>query len=874
MRLLTVLTLILLSAVIPHRAGAQDQEVRISGTFGPAPLSEILREIRKAHGVRFAFDPALVDGEPVAASFDNTPVGEALSVLLAESGLTWKLVRRTIVIFEEQTAARPAMRETGTFTGVWNALVVDAETGEPLPFAVARIRHTGLGAVADPDGRIRIADIPSDTCEMVLRYAGYEERSFRMNTPAASRRAVGLTTRGTLLPAAVIRGEPPVLLESGGKPGMQSFNPADLAAISTNGETDIFRGAQLLPGISGTTENSNGLIIRGSDPDQSLVQFDDFTVFHLDHFFGMFSAINAEAVKQVRVHKSPPDAAFGGRTGGLVRITGKEGSPVKPSAGVSVGSLSGSVFAESPVGSGGSFILTARRSYMDAFTTGPFRKLYTTAYRQGPGNSSAPDVFGDGGGPSFFFQDMTAKMTWRTPAGDKFNVSGYAGRDHLEHAFRTEQRPDGLSARYTDESQWGNAGAGFRWQRAREGVVKSLISAGWSRYISNYFSADTLFNNLNGLFTQTFRDEEFELRDFSFRAERSFGLYAVRIRTGVHLNNSSFQADMTAAPGNEMGQREWVHAAYGSAEYAAKGWTLTPGIRMAYYGGTDRLYPEWRFPLTREIAGGFALKFSASRVHQFIHRLRPQSLNLNHSDFWIWSGDASVPVLRSDQYAGGIQWKRGQWQVDAEAYYKRNTGVFEYIQPALLRPEPGDSLAEGSGVAMGTDILLGWNGDGHHAWLSWSLGSVMNRFDDDLGSDIPEWYDQRHEIKAYYQREWKQWEFAVTWLFATGRPFTPALGVFDVPLEQGDNASAVVMGDLHSGRLPAYHRLDLAAGRKFSWRGGVYNLRASVFNVYDHRNLRDIRYLGSQNPAGGFSLIEEQIRMLGFMPAIQFQARW
>ena len=102
-----------------------------------------------------------------------------------------------------------------------------------------------------------------------------------------------------------------------------SVTPAQLAYLPSFGEKDVFRSLQLLPGISGSQENSSGLFVRGGTPDQNLILFDGFTVYHVDHLFGFFSAFNSNAIKDVQLYKGGFDAKFGGRLSSVVELTGK-----------------------------------------------------------------------------------------------------------------------------------------------------------------------------------------------------------------------------------------------------------------------------------------------------------------------------------------------------------------------------------------------------------------------------------------------------------------------------------------------------------------------------------------------------------------------
>ena len=106
----------------------------------------------------------------------------------------------------------------------------------------------------------------------------------------------------------------------------------------------------LLPGVGGTNESSAGLVIRGSIPSQNLILLDGFTIYHLDHFFGVFSAINADFIKDVQIFKGGFDAKYGGRVSGVVDITGKSGNTnyVKGTFGINMISTNATI--EIPVG--------------------------------------------------------------------------------------------------------------------------------------------------------------------------------------------------------------------------------------------------------------------------------------------------------------------------------------------------------------------------------------------------------------------------------------------------------------------------------------------------------------------------------------------
>ena len=51
--------------------------------------------------------------------------------------------------------------------------------------------------------------------------------------------------------------------------------------------------------------------VRGRTPDQTLVLYDGFTIYHVDHLFGYFTAFNMDAVEDVELRKGATTLATG-----------------------------------------------------------------------------------------------------------------------------------------------------------------------------------------------------------------------------------------------------------------------------------------------------------------------------------------------------------------------------------------------------------------------------------------------------------------------------------------------------------------------------------------------------------------------------------
>ena len=123
-------------------------------------------------------------------------------------------------------------------------------------------------------------------------------------------------------------------------------------------------------------------------PDQNLVLFDGFTVYKVDHFFGIFSAFNANAVESTTILKGGFDAKYGGRISSVVDLVGKTSNKKEIEFGGGASLLSYNAYMDGPLGKKGTFMIAARRSYQSPFSK-KIRDKYNTSATAGPGGGAA-----------------------------------------------------------------------------------------------------------------------------------------------------------------------------------------------------------------------------------------------------------------------------------------------------------------------------------------------------------------------------------------------------------------------------------------------------------------------------------------------------
>ncbi|WP_430402618.1 TonB-dependent receptor [Fluviicola sp.] len=234
------------------------------------------------------------------------------------------------------------------------------------------------------------------------------------------------------------------------------------------GEVDVLKTIQLLPGVSSVSEGGQGFYVRGGGPDQNLVLLDNAQVYNASHLFGFFSVFNSDAVKSVNLIKGSMPASYGGRLSSVLEVNMNEGNNKKFKVTGGLGLISSRLTLEGPiVKNKGSFIVSARRTYIDLFMKA-FIKKSSSFY-----------------GSSYFFYDLNAKLNYRLGPKDKIYLSGYYGKDLFNFGNKKED--------FSVKMPWGNGIAALRWNHQFSSKLFMNTTATLTDYLFSFGSEQDQF---------------------------------------------------------------------------------------------------------------------------------------------------------------------------------------------------------------------------------------------------------------------------------------------------------------------------------------------------------------------------------------------
>lgn len=888
--------LILFSALTVLRA--QDApNTPINERFSKAPLSKVIRVLKNKYKIKVAYDDALVTGIVITGSYQDISIRTFLDQVLPEHGIDYQILNGKIILTPRQVDIN--LDKPSLFDLTVYGVVIDSKTGETLPNALVRVEGSSLGTITNSDGYFSLPKVPNDTSTIVISYLGYKKNDIRL-IPGNTRQTLRIMMDESVKNLASFtlnsdrEGDK---IKYGDDIGQIKINPNVLSGLPSLGELDVFRSLQLLPGISGSSENASGLNIRSSPSAHNLVLFDGFPIYRLDHFFGVFSAINSDAVRDIQVYKGGYKARYGGRISGVVDITGKTGNFNQPTYNFGINLLSARFSMNAPLNSGkGAVHISFRRAYTDIIRNKLFEKLYELYGNSQSGTEEL--ALTDALRPDFRFQDLHVKTTYNVSKRDIVSFSLYRGRDILNVGadYRDEDGTDNFTYSFEENTDWGNSAIGAIWSRNWSSNYYSSLQASRSVYFFNSNFFEEFRTNSNPIRTVD-EDRSNEIRDvqLNFKNEISIGNkheLDIGFNASNLLNTQTVLNEAALTPISAFREQGTILALYASDKFRfSKKFEINAGFRYEVTDITADNYIGHRVSLSYRPVPVFELKAASGRFYQLVNDIVWDDPRNRNQNFWFLARDEEddipdapadfmVPSLQSDHWIAGFNYSKNGFLIDVEFYEKRVDGLLDIsLSYASLLGNNTDNRAteqysSGSGLIRGVDFLVQKNAGPYQGWFAYTLSKASNRFDNiNNGERIRARQDQRHELKFINSLSLPNWNISASWIYGSGKPYyVPRVRFIR------DNGGVVRDYDLINtdkvvNNLPSYQRLDFSIAYKFSNETSSGEIGISLFNVLNRKNIQsreldlsriDASIAIERNPQIAF----RDLRLLDFTPSV------
>lgn len=724
----------------------------------------------------------------------------------------------------------------------------DRDTKEPVAGVTVYVQKLATGTFSNQYGYYSLS-LPRGVHLVQFSFIGMKERDIDLNLYGPGEMNIEMQSVLIPLKEAVVSAQKSVTLQRY-ESGIEKVNVSSGSLMpSSLGEVDIFKNFLMLPGIQSVGEGSSGFNVRGGSADQNLILLYDAPVYNSSHFFGFFSAVNSDIIKDVTLYKGGIPGRYGGRISSVIDIATKDGSRKEFAGNAGISPVTAHLTVEGPlIKDTLYYILAARTTYSNWL----FR-LFDNPSLQ---NSRAS------------FYDFNGKITYDVSKTDKIDLSTYLSHDSFR--FNTDTT-------YTYDN--------------------NIISLKWRHFFTNRFFSQFIINNSlykYNISSESSSIESFKLShkvnstgfkaDFNLyrgRHELNFGLdatrYAVSPGAYLPLADSSLVVPRIIQTDKGLEAAVYIDDKFVLTDYLSVNAAIRLSSFFSFGPSTVLIYdpefpmrpstvidtarygagkifkvrggPEYRLSLNFRPSRTSSLKLNYNRTMQYMHLLS-NTASIAPTDIWKLS-DYNLKPQTGDQFALGYYQSlfRGSIETSLELYYKsiRNMVDFRGGTNVIMNEHIEQDLVNVRGKAYGMEFTIKKDegkvrGSISYIYSRTFLQSTGTSSDEMInnGNWFPANYDKPHDLVATFSYFFsRRISFSANYTWSTGRPVTYPIATYHL----GD-IMLIHYSDRNKYRLPNYMRLDASLvingnlkSRRIahpSWNFSVYNLlgRENIYSVY------------------------------------------
>jgi hypothetical protein len=731
--------------------------------------------------------------------------------------------------------------------------ITNRDTKEPVAGVTILVQKLSTGTISNEYGFYSLT-LPRGVHLLQFSFIGMKEKQINVNLYGSGEMNMEMNSMLIPLKETVVSAQKNVIFQRY-EVGVEKVNITSFRLLPTSmGESDIIKSVLLIPGVQSVGEGSAGFNVRGGSSDQNLILLYGAPVYNSSHFFGFFSAVNSDIIRDVTLYKGGIPGRYGGRISSVLDITSKDGNRKEFAGNAGISPITTHVMIEGPIKKDTcTYILTGRTTYSNWV----FNLIDNSALKKSKAS----------------FYDLNARITYDLNKNNKIDISSYLSHDSFKFNSDTVYSYD-------------NNIVALRWRHFFNSRFFSLLSVNNSNYkyeVSSESTAEEGFV-LSHKINSTGIKADFNF--FQGRHEVNYGLdmtqYSVLPGSYQPSNDSSLVIPKTIQREKALEGALYIDEKFIITDYMS----INAGARISSFFAfgprsfpvydpdytrsastiidtlnfkSRELYksytgPEFRISLNFRTGTRSSFKLNYNRTRQYLHLLS-NTTSISPTDTWKLSDYYLKPQI-GDQYAVGFYQMlfNNSIETSVELYYKeiKNMLDFKGGTNLVMAENIEKDVVNVKGRAYGLELSLKKN----EGRVRWSVGYTyartflksIGKFSDEIinnGEWFPANFDKPNDLVATFNFLFsRRFSFSANYTWSTGRPITYPVSTYYM----GD-ILLVHYSDRNKYRIPDYMRLDMSlklSGNLRShkianphWIFSVYNLlgRQNVYSIYfKHEN--------------------------------------
>lgn len=730
-------------------------------------------------------------------------------------------------------------------TGLIKGKITDAINNEPIPFATVVLLNSNAGSSSDVNGFYEITGLSPGIYSIQVSYIGYKKKvvyEIQVNNAFAAFVNIKLEQDVTVLEGVEVTASPFNKTEE----SPVSMRTIGIAEIQRNpgGNRDISKVIQSLPGVASTVSFRNDIIIRGGAPNENRFYLDGVEVPNINHFAtqgssgGPVGMINVNFIREVDFYSGAFPANRNNALSSVFEFKQKDGNTDRLLTNFMVGSSDIGLTLDGPIGKKSTFVLSARRSYLQFLFAAlklPFLPTYNDfqwKYKISLSPKDELTFIGLGAIDEFRLNKEVNKgvtdaevlernnyILGNLPVNEQWNyTTGLVYKHFRENSFQTivisRSHLNNTALKYfnNDESNPANKILDYRSQEienklriennVRQGSFKIVYGINYE--LAEYYNTTIAKRIFPAGITEINYHSNLTFHKFGAFVQASRGFFGERLILSMGLRNdvNTYSDEML----NSVEQ-------------------LSPRFSAAYYF-TEKL--SWNFNVGR---------YSQLPAYTLLGYRNTSGELLNKTN--------GIRYIQADHIVSGFEYNPGvNAKISVEGFHKwYNRYPFLLNENVSLANLGGDFGVIGDapaspvskGRTYGAELLAQQKlYKGFYGILAYTF--VKSEFTDGTGTYKPSAWDVGHIVSLTGGKKLKRnWEIGVRWRFTGGAPFTPINVLLSSQKEVWDVAGRGIpdYSLLNTQRLNPAHGLDVRIDKRWYFTKWTLNTYIDVQNVYN-----------------------------------------
>ena len=594
-------------------------------------------------------------------------------------------------------------------------------------------------------------------------------------------------------------------------------------------EPDALQTMQQIPGVNSLDESVSSINVRGGTHDQNLFLWNGIRMFQTGHFFGLISVFNPNLAHTISIYKNGSSAFYGESVSSVVAISSTPETTEKNSFSAGINMINADVYGKYNISKKSYIEISARKSITDFVETPTYKEYFNKVFQNTTITDFAQNQNVDyQSDKKFGFYDATLKYAQKIGNKDLLVLDLITIKDNLE-VFQSATVYD-INTSENNVLRQQNYGGNLSWKRNWNNFNTTKINI----YNSSYellANQKTTYENQVVIQENTVNNNGINLENnhiinprFSFSDGYQFN--EIGITNLEQVSNPDFY--------RKVKDVLRTHALIFEGKYND---TLSriyfkAGMRINYLEKFKKYIAEPRMQLGYGINKNLNLELLGelkSQNSQQIIDLQKDYFGIEKRR-WIISNNTTIPIQKSRQLSLSLFYKKNDWLLDIENFYKKVSGITTSSQGFQNQLE--FVRTTGDYEIWGTEMLIQKKINHFLTWFSYTYNENNYHFSNYEYPRFPNNFELTHTLSWAGIYERNNFKIALGTKWSSGRPKTsPDNSQIDF------SNPVLVYNKPNNTNLHIFSQVNLSTTYKWETANGIqYKLGLSILNILNRRN--------------------------------------